>query len=96
MPDELKMLCRDTKRAFLSLGKPGYDRKPAEEANLIFRRSIYFVKDLKEGEQITSKSIRRIRPGFGLEPKYEEELLGKRVKKDISSGTATSWELIDE
>ena len=78
------------------LGCAGYERKPAEEANIKFRRSIYFVKDISAGDVITQEHIRRIRPGFGLSQKFEKEIIGKVVKKDIKSGTATSWELIDE
>lgn len=95
-PSELKNLCLQTRDAWLSLGEPGYDRKPAEEANVKFRRSIYFVKDMKAGDRITADCIRRIRPGYGLPPKYEGALLGKTVKNDIQYGTATSWDLINE
>jgi pseudaminic acid synthase len=95
-PDELKVLCADTKSAWEAIGKAGYDRKPVEEANIKFRRSIYFVEDMKAGDTIKSSSIRRIRPGFGLAPKNFELLIGKRVKSDIARGTATSWELIDD
>jgi N-acetylneuraminate synthase len=95
-PPELTALCTETKDAWLSLGKAGYDRKPAEEANIKFRRSVYFVKDLKEGEIITQEHIRRIRPGLGLAPKFEAEIIGKSVKVDVVRGTATSWVLINE
>jgi pseudaminic acid synthase len=95
-PSELKSLCAETKDAWTSLGKAGYERKPAEESNIKFRRSVYFVKDIKAGEVIQPAHIRRIRPGFGLAPKFEEKLLGKVVKKDIKRGTATNWKLIDE
>jgi N-acetylneuraminate synthase len=95
IPDELKMLCRDTKEAWLSLGEPGYEKKPSEEANVRFRRSIYFVKDMKAGEIISQDHIRRIRPGFGIQPKFESELIGRTVIKDIKKGTATSWELFN-
>jgi N-acetylneuraminate synthase len=93
-PDELKRLCRDTKDAWLSLGKAGYDRKPAEEASVKYRRSIYFVEDLKAGQVIEKKHIRRIRPGYGLAPKYESSILGKIATKDIERGTPVSWELL--
>jgi len=94
-PKELTELCQTAKDAWLALGKPGYDRRPAEEANVKFRRSIYFVKDIKQGECITEDHIRRIRPGFGLPPKYYSDLLGKVANQDISAGTATSWDLIN-
>jgi len=95
-PNELKALCSDTKDAWLSLGKAGYERKPAEEANVKFRRSVYFVKDLNAGDSITHAHLRRIRPGFGLAPKFESQLIGKKVNTDIKAGTATNWTLIDE
>ena len=95
-PNELVALCRDTKDAWLSLGNVSYDMKPAEESNIRFRRSIYFVKDIGAGDEITIEHIKRIRPGFGLPPKFEKQLLGKTVKIDIKRGTATSWELINE
>jgi len=95
-PAELESLCKSTKEARASLGEIGYDRKPSEEANVKFRRSIYFVKPLKEGDKITEDSIRRIRPGFGLPPKFYKQLIGMNVKKDVARGTAVSWDLIDE
>jgi len=95
-PDELTTLCKETKDAWLSLGCAGYERKPAEEDNIKFRRSVYFVKDISAGDVISKEHVRRIRPGFGLPPKFEKEIIGKVAKKNIKSGTATSWELIDE
>lgn len=96
IPSELISLCKDTKDAWLSLGKVGYDIKPAEEANIKFRRSIYFVKNINAGDVITQEHIRRIRPGYGLAPKFEKQLIGKTVKVDIKRGTASSWELIND
>ncbi|MDC6455601.1 pseudaminic acid synthase [Candidatus Pseudothioglobus singularis] len=93
-PDELSLLCKETSDAWLSLGQAGYERKPVEEANIKFRRSVYFVKDICAGDMISNEHVKRIRPGFGLPPKYEKEIIGKTVKKDIAAGTATSWELI--
>ena len=95
-PEELEALCKETKDAWFSLGTAGYERKPAEEPNIKFRRSVYFIKDMKAGEIITHDHIRRIRPGFGLPPKFEEQLIGKTVKKSIVRGTATSWSLIND
>lgn len=94
-PDELKTLCLDTESAWKAVGKAGYERKPVEEASMKFRRSIYFVKPLKAGERISSEHIRRVRPGYGLPPKYFDELIGKAVKVDVEFGDATSWEIIE-
>lgn len=95
-PDELKRLCQDTFDAWSALGKPGFERQKAEEGSKHFRRSVYFIKDMEAGEIITPAHIRRIRPGFGLPPKYFDQLIGKRVKEDVDRGTATDWELIGE
>jgi pseudaminic acid synthase len=94
MPEELEKLCQETSDAWLSMGEAGYERKEAEKGNVKFRRSVYFVKNLKAGEVITPDSIRRIRPGYGLAPKFESEIIGRRVKTDVEIGTATSWDLI--
>jgi N-acetylneuraminate synthase len=93
-PDQLKQLCLESREAWKSLGIVGYDRKPAEQESLQFRRSIYVVEDIKAGEQFSERNIRRIRPGKGLAPRYYMELMGRRSKKDLERGTALSWEHI--
>jgi len=95
-PNELKRLCQDTHDAWQALGQIGYDRQPAEVGSKVFRRSIYFVRDLPAGSVIGSEDIRRIRPGMGLAPKYFDELLGKKLKAVVQRGTPTSWDLLDE
>lgn len=57
-----------------------------------FSRSLYFVEDIKEGEIVTERHIRSIRPGFGLHPKYFKEIIGKKVNADIEKGTRVEWE----
>jgi N-acetylneuraminate synthase len=93
-PKELAQLCKDSKTAWKSLGYVNYERTEAEKGNVKFRRSLYVVKDMKEGEEFTSDNVRSIRPGFGLAPKYYEEVLGKKAKKDINKGAALSFEII--
>jgi N-acetylneuraminate synthase len=93
-PDELKRLCREAKDAWRALGKVGYERKPVEDENIKFRRSIYVVKDIKAGEKITEDNIRRIRPGFGLLPKYFSQVIGETANVKLSKGTALKWDHI--
>ena len=90
-PLELEALVKQTKDAYMSLGEAGYERKPAEEANIKFRRSLYFVKDMQEGEIITEDSVSRVRPGFGLQSKFVTEIMGKKLKNDVKFGQAVSW-----
>jgi len=95
-PEGFTNLCKKVNDTWLSLGSADYKRSEAERANIKFRRSLYFVEELKKGDEINLKNIRRIRPGYGLHPKYQDSLLGKKVIKDVKSGTPVSWELIDE
>jgi N-acetylneuraminate synthase len=86
-PNELAFLCKDSKTAWASLGKVEYNRKSSEQGSVKFRRSLYFVKDLKAGDLITADAVRSIRPGYGLAPKEISKILGKRIKIDINRFT---------
>lgn len=88
-PSELKGLCRDSKTAWSALGKVDYGRKSSEQGNAKFRRSLYFVKNLKAGDVITPDAIKSVRPGYGLPPKLFSEIVGKKAKRDITAYTAT-------
>ncbi len=92
-PLELKSLCEGTRDAWCALGEIGFQRPTSEKGSQVFRRSVYFVKDLPAGAIVTDKDIRRIRPGMGLPPKTFDSLVGKRLRIAVSRGTATSWEL---
>src|SRR5690554_6770313 len=83
-PEGLKQLCVGAKTAWQALGQVDYGRKSSEQGNAQFRRSLYFVKDMKAGDVIDETCIRSVRPGFGLAPKFYDELIGKRVNQDIS------------
>jgi len=92
-PDELKALVIETERAWQSLGRVQYDVQDSEKKSLLFKRSIYVVNDIKEGEELTSENVRIIRPGDGLQPKYYESILGKVVKSEVKKGTPLSTDL---
>ena len=93
-PEELYRLCKDVKTAWLSIGKPNYARTEAEKGNVKFRRSLYFVKDIKAGTIITNEHVKSIRPGFGLPPKFLNDIIGKRIEKDVNFGTPVKKEHI--
>lgn len=95
-PPELAALCQDARTAWSALGGVDYGRKSSESGNVQFRRSLYFVQPLKAGDRITSLSIRSVRPGFGLEPKYYDEVVGLRVNADVDYGVPVAWSLIDK
>lgn len=85
-PDEMKALVTETERAWQALGKVSYGTTEKEISSLKFRRSIYVAKDIKAGEQFTKDNIKVIRPGYGLAPKYYEQVLHTVAKKDMKVG----------
>ena len=93
-PKEMTQLVRECNVAYKSLGTINYSVQKQEEKSLAFRRSLYIVQDMKSGDVISEQNMRSIRPGLGLAPKYYEAVLGKRVKWDVSKGTALSWDLV--
>jgi N-acetylneuraminate synthase len=95
-PDELSRLCTDGRDAWRALGKTGFDRQSAEAGSMVFRRSVYFVRDLPAGTIIGPGDIRRIRPGMGLLPKHFDNLLGRRLKVAVAKGTATDWDHFED
>ena len=95
-PAELKALCKDAKTAWQAVGKVSYTKATAEQSNIKFRRSLYVVKDLNEGDLIAEDNVRSIRPGYGLAPKYYDEILGRKVTRQIQKGTALSFDMLSE
>ncbi len=93
-PEEMKNLVIETERAYLALGKVQTAIQPIEEKSLIFKRSIYFLRDMEAGEIITGNDVKIIRPGFGLAPKYVDTIIGRTLSKAVKKGTPTSWEVI--
>lgn len=84
-PKELIALCRDSKTAWEALGRVDYGRKSSEQGNVKFRRSLYFVKDLKAGDVITEDAVKSVRPGYGLSPRFIHALVGSAVKCDVDA-----------
>lgn len=93
-PAEMAQLVLETERAWQALGQVSYGATVAEEKSIVFRRSLYVVKDLQAGDKLTADNVRAIRPGLGLPTKYLEQVLGKSVKQSVARGTALSWDMI--
>jgi sialic acid synthase SpsE len=93
-PDEMKALVVESERAFLAMGEVQLSVQKAEEKSRAFKRSVYVVKDVAEGEIFTTENIRVIRPGDGLAPKYFEHVLGKKSSRKIATGTPLSHDLV--
>ena len=95
-PAELAGLCQSAKTAWEAIGRVDYGRKSSEQGNAQFRRSLYFVKDLAAGEVITPEVVRSVRPGFGLAPKYLDQVLGQRVCCPVEKNTPVAWDVIEQ
>jgi N-acetylneuraminate synthase len=93
-PQELKQLVIETEQAWLAKGKVSYGVSDSEKKSLVFRRSLYVVKDIQAGELLNASNVRAIRPGYGLPPKFIDTVIGMHAKADIPRGTALRWELL--
>ena len=94
-PREMVRLVRECETAALALGTVSYAMQTQEKKSLQFRRSLYIAEDMKAGDVLTAQNMRRIRPGFGLAPKYYDALLGRKVKRDVKRGTPLAWDLVE-
>lgn len=97
--DEFARMVGDVRNAkMMARGSIGeeYSLTEGEKASMVFRRSVFAVKDIGEGEMFTMENLRVIRPGYGVKPKYLEELLGKRSRQAIRRGEPIGCESLNE
>lgn len=94
-PSEFARLVADTRTAWQALGQASYAHEPSERGNVVFRRSVYAVRDIAVGEPITAENVRIIRPGFGLSPRYFQALVGRRARGPIARGTPMTLDLVE-
>jgi N-acetylneuraminate synthase len=95
-PHEFKAMVDAVRVAEKSLGKPQFGASIHEQSSLAFRRSLFVVQDVKQGEVFNSQSIKSIRPGHGLHTRYLCQVMGKRAVQDIERGTPLSWHLVSD
>ena len=93
-PEEFKEMVQGIRDIEKALGKVTYDLTEKQKNSREHSRSLFIVKDIKEGEAFTNENVKSIRPGFGLETKYISDILGEKAVKDIEKGTPMEWNLI--
>lgn len=93
-PAELGELVRAIRSVDQAIGRPQYRAGRRESENLVFRRSLFVVEDVRKGESFTRASVRSIRPGYGLAPRFLARVLGKRAARDIERGTPLTWDVL--
>lgn len=94
-PAEMAALCEEARTAWQAIGEVTYGPKDSDGQNAKYRRSLYVVADISEGEELTADNVRSVRPGFGLPPKHLDAILGRRAAKAISKGTPLAWDLLE-
>lgn len=100
-PDELQDMIEGCRVAWSALGEVSFRRAASEEANAQFRRSLYIVADVAAGEALSDETVRSIRPGFGLAPKWLPRVIGRKAARDLKRGTpldlsCVAWDPEDE
>ena len=93
-PAEFKHMVRDIRTAEKALGTVNYKLTDKEKQSIVFRRSLFVVKDMQQGEMFTRENVRSIRPGYGLHTRFLEDILGKQCSKSISRGMPLSWDML--
>jgi N-acetylneuraminate synthase len=94
-PAEFGAMVEAVRTASRAMGTVQYGPSPRERGSLVFRRSLFVVRDVLRGEVFTDDNIRCIRPGFGLHARHLDDVIGKRAARDIAAGSPLSWDLVD-
>lgn len=93
-PEEFSALVEDCKRAWRALGRVSYDLQGCEKGNIVFRRSLYVVRDVAAGEPLTKENVRSIRPGYGLAPRHLPAVLGRPAARALKRGERLAWDML--
>lgn len=93
-PEEFKMMVDAVRTAEKALGTISYGTTKIETGSKTFRRSLFVVADMKEGETFTSDNVRAIRPGGGLHTRFISDVIGRKSTQSIERGTPISWDLV--
>ncbi len=94
-PQEFKAMVEAVRTAEKALGSVQFSSGSREANSRKFRRSLFVVEDMKQGESFTKKNLRSIRPSDGLHPRYLNEVLGKRAACDLERGTPLGWAMVE-
>ena len=82
---------RDTEKL---MGTVDYTMSEKKQKSRQFARSLYVAEDIQEGELLTEKNIRSVRPGYGLHPRHLKEVLGKKAAHSLTKGARLTWEMV--
>jgi pseudaminic acid synthase len=94
-PNEFKAMVETIREVEEALGQVNYTLTEKAKRSREFSRSLFVTEDIHKGETLTVNNIRSIRPGYGLHPRFFDEILGKKAKRDIQRGTPLDWDMIE-
>lgn len=94
--EDFAKMVDDARNAVLISQGPDYSLSPKEKSSTIFRRSLFAVKDIKAGDEISAENVRSIRPANGINPKFLKSMLGRKAKSDLAYGQPVTQEFYDE
>ena len=93
---EFTEMVKAVREAEMAIGRIDYTLTEKQRKGRDFCRSLYVVEDIKAGELLTEINVRSVRPGFGMHPKFYNEILGKKVLKNMDKGMPLKWEVISK
>lgn len=93
-PKEFKQMFDGIRNVEKALGQTSYEITKKEKESVVFRRSLFVVKDMKKGDKFTKKNVKSIRPGYGLHTRHFDDVLDRKASKDIKRGTPLNWEML--
>jgi len=88
--NEFTLMVKKIRNTEKALGSVTYSLSDKQKKGKDFSRSIYIIKDINIGNIITSQHIKSIRPGFSMHPKFLNEIIGKKVKRNLKFGDRVS------
>ena len=95
-PEEYRAMVDEVRSVEAAIGEPVYGISKSEEPSMVFRRSVFAVKDIAQGEAITEENTRIIRPGYGLKPKYYRDILGMKAGVNLERGIPISFDVLEK
>lgn len=94
--EEFAMMVRDVRNTEVLIKGPDYTLSKREKNSMVFRRSLFAIRDINEGDVFSKENVRSIRPGYGIKPKYLKDILGLKSKRKIKRGEPITEEILEE
>ena len=94
--EQFAYMVEKAKEAKMIAQGPDYSLTNKEKASTVFRRSLFAVKDIAIGTEITVENVRSIRPSNGISPKYLKDMLGRKAKTALKYGQPITQGFYDE